>query len=141
MCLSVHEGGLPSMHHMTRGWSASRGEGGVGQTYRGVCIGAGRLGRGPPQDRWDTMGYGQQAGAIHILLECFLVRNKNTHYISALYQCKAIKYLCRTPIVFNWVSNLVECAVSRDRTTLPRDQKKPQNPNCPSPRKLLLFML
>ena len=50
-----------------------------------VCLHGGLhwgVGRAPPKDTWDTMGYGQQARAVHILLECFLVRNKDTHYIN-----------------------------------------------------------
>ena len=63
VCHSVHgwwgEGGYGNFPvcitgHMTKGVSASRGE--------GICIGEGGWADPPP---WDTMGYGQQADGMH----------------------------------------------------------------------------
>ena len=65
LCVILFTGGLVGFPacitgHMTRG-SASRGLEGL---HLWGSASGGRLGR-PPQDTWDTIGYGQQEGGTH----------------------------------------------------------------------------
>ena len=72
------QGGLPPGVGLPPG----RGSASGGFCIQLVCMGGGELGRLPPQDTWDTTGYGQQRGG----LMHFLVKNTINTNDSKLFQ-------------------------------------------------------